>query len=235
MLKHRIIPVLLYDYATKQAVKTVQFKYPGRPVGSMMQHILNYQKRDIDELIVLDYRATIDGREPDYSAVERYASQLYCPLVIGGGVRSIQHIKNLLNSGADKVAIKTATHIIPEAVHKFGAQAIIGVLDYQRDHALKKVLIEMAFEFTKVGEVLLTSMDHEGMRGGYDPPVIAHISKLLKCPIIANGGCGKPEHMLEAIQAGADAVAASSMFLFTDTTPKSCAKYLHEAGVPVRL
>jgi cyclase len=240
-LKHRIIPILQWDGV--QAVKTTQFRRPPRPVGSMMQHIENMQRRDIDELIILDINATKEGREPAYSKIEEYASKLYCPLTVAGGVSELSHIKNLLNAGADKVAIKTATGIIEEACEKFGAQSIVRALDYNTT-VTGNYYIEMIKKYevgknphviSPCGEVLLTSIPNEGTRIGYDIKLLDIVQKRYKCPIILNGGCGTPEHMLEAFKAGAHAVAASSMFLFTDTTPKSCARYLHEQGIEVRL
>ena len=225
-LKTRIIPVLQWDGI--QAVKTTQFRRPPRPVGSMMQHVMNMQRRDIDELIILDINATRDNREPAYNKIEEYARELYCPLTVGGGVSKIEHIKNLLNSGADKVAIKTATRIIPEAVEKFGAQCIVKVIDAGDN--------KYEGDIPNAGEVLATSISYEGMKNGYNLKLIKALKLIgYKCPIIINGGCGTPEHMLEAIQAGAHAVAASSMFLFTAFTPKDCSRYLHEHGIQVRL
>ena len=231
MLKTRVIPILLWDGV--QAVKTKQFKRPARPVGSMMQHILTMQERDVDELIILDINATREGREPFYNKIELLARQLYCPLTYGGGIYNLDQIKALLNSGVDKVAIKTAfledPDFIDKAVQKFGAQCITIVIDYFKDGT---GLFPLDFE---CGEILLTSVMHEGMMNGYDIPLITGFSSLFSVPIIANGGAATPQHMLEAIKAGASAVAAGSMFLYTDTTPKDCAKYLTSRGVECRI
>ncbi len=226
MLKTRVIPVLQWDGV--QAVKTTQFRRPPRPVGSMMQHVENMQRRGIDELIILDINATRDRRHPNFNAIEQYARRLYCPLTVGGGVSKISHIKDLLNAGADKVAIKTATELIPEACEKFGAQCIVKVVDI-RDYET------IPTDLDGVGEILLTSVSAEGGRKGYHIGLLKQTVRLAQCPILINGGCGEPAHMLEAVNAGAHAVCASSMFLFTDTTPKDCSRYLHEHGIPARL
>lgn len=231
VLKTRIIPVLQFDGI--QAVKTTRFQRPPRPVGSLMQHVINMQRRDIDELVILDINATKEKREPAYDKVEQYARELYCPLTVGGGISEIGHIKNLLNAGADKVIIKTATGLIPEAVQKYGAQCIVLAIDccWCREH------VDLCTEITdcQPGEVLITAIDKDGTRTGYDLSSIEFAIDTWTCPIVANGGCGSPQHMLEALQAGASAVAASSIFLFTEMTPKMCARYLDDYGVNVRL
>ena len=217
-------------------MKSVQFRRPPRPVGAMMQHVMNMQRRDIDELIILDINASRERREPAYSKVEEYASQLYCPLTIGGGITKLEHIKNLLNSGADKVAIKSSWKLILEANQKFGAQCIVGAIDCDAPRGCSHLctsgvdLVDAA-----PGEILLTSISQDGTRKGYNLRMLREFREIVRCPIIINGGCGDELHMLEAIQEGADAVAASSVFLFTGVTPKSCAKFLHSKGVNVRL
>jgi cyclase len=201
----------------------------------MMQHVMTMQRREIDELIILDIDATRDRRGPNYDAIESYTSQLYCPLTVGGGISKVEHIKNLLNAGADKVAIKSNWGLIREASEKIGLQSLVGVLDFKDLSTGYFINSHVAYLYPEPGEILLTHMDSEGMRQGYCLELLARMLERWKCPIIINGGCGCPDHMLQAIQAGAHAVAASSMFLFTETTPKDCARYLHNHGIPVRL
>lgn len=228
MLKHRIIPIILWD--GEQAVKTKQHRRPARPVGSMMQHVMTMQERDVDELIIIDIDATYDQREPNYEKISQYAKELYCPLTYGGGVSTLGHIKNLLNAGADKVAIKSAWHerasFIDDAAQKFGAQCVVMV------HDVKDYFPQFQ---CNCGEILLTSVVREGMMNGYDLPLIKTFAEMWDVPIVVNGGAATPQHMYEAIKAGASAVAASSMFLYTDITPKDCARYLSEKGVPCRI
>ena len=228
MLKTRVIPILLMD--GEGCVKTKQFRRPPRKIGSMMQHVLNMQERDVDELIIIDIDATYDRREPNYSKIEKYAKELFCPLTIGGGISSLEHIKNLLNAGADKVCIKSAAEdnqFVETACQKFGKQCIVQAIDVPAGWNITKGMA--------VGEILLTAIPFEGMMKGYYLPLIKQFSEISNIPIIANGGCGSPNDMLEAIRVGASAVAAGSMFLYTDYTPKDCSEYLNARGIPCRI
>lgn len=243
-LKTRVIPILQWDGV--QAVKTTQFARPPRNVGSMMQHIQNMNRREVDELIILDINATLEKRGPLFEKIKEFTSECYMPVTIGGGVSNLSHIEQLLKAGADKVGIRTSLfdgHWLNGAISKFGSQAIVGIFDVQHGIFNRKwsgtdqyCLIQDGVDILNewgVGEILITGMNNEGMRLGYDLATLRDVN-FSKVPIIINGGCGTPAHMLEAIQAGAHAVAASSMFLFTDTTPKDCARYLAENGVPTR-
>lgn len=241
----RVIPVILWD--GKQAVKPKRFSRPARPVGSMMQHLEVMESRNVDELIILDIAAREEGREPLYDEIKRMTEVLMCPLTIGGGISELHHIEKLLKSGADKVTINTnltAIYFIREAIEKFGSQCIVGSIDYNSQRMFKchqacEHFIGDLFELyaqrnIKIGEWLITSKLRDGTLEGYDLVTTFQISVATDTPIIINGGCGEPAHMLEAINAGAHAVAASSMFLFTDTTPNECSKYLSEHGVNTR-
>lgn len=234
-LKTRVIPILQWD--GMQAVKTRQFKRPPRPVGSMMQHVLNMNNRNVDELIILDINATIEQREPLYEKIKEYTSECYMPVTYGGGVNSLECIEKLLKAGADKVAIKTGSDLIPQACEKFGAQAIVWVADhYEYINIDWNVnLISQFYYTTCPGEILYTSIDREGIGRGYGLRHLEHFKKYYNCPIIINGGCGEPNHMLEAINAGAHACAASSLFLFSDYTPKDCSEFLQAHGVETRI
>lgn len=236
MLKTRVIPILLWD--GEQAVQTTQFKRPARPVGSMMQHIEVLERRNLDELIILDIEATIQGREPLYKDIQEFTSKIFCPLTVGGGIYKLKHIEKLLNAGADKVVIRSNSarkDFIRAAVLKFGAQAItIDIasmwLTPQACHSIAAYLNEIG-----VGEVMVTSIEKNGLMKGYELSNIKLFSESLVMPVIANGGCARPSDMRDALIAGAHAVAASSMFLFTEYTPDKCKKYLQEQGYPVRL
>lgn len=252
MLKHRIIPVLLWN--GKQVVQTTQFKRPHRNVGSMMQHIRVMETRNIDELIILDIEATSKQRKPLFDEIKEFTKELFCPVTIGGGITSLDDIGKLIQEcGADKVAINS--HIWDDdkflyaAANKYGAQAIVAALDIFTTSENNKITrkcghmwstgdIKVASQWLQqngAGEILLTSISNNGMQCGYECELIEKVTDAVDIPVIANGGCGKPLDMLGAIAYGASAVAASSMFLFTDHTPKTCAKVLHEAGLAVRL
>ena len=239
MLKHRIIPIILTNGI--QAVKTKQFKRPGRNVGHMMQHIENMESRNIDELMIFNIGNTDNWRIN--SKLESYTKNLYCPLTYGGGIMSLWDIECALNLGADKVAINRGAikkNFINEAARKFGSQCItvaINVNSKDCDNWCRWTVLDYAkfVEDQGAGEILLTYIPNEGMHCGYNYPLIRKVSEQVVIPIIANGGCSEPYDMVLAIQAGAQAVAASSMFLFTEYTPRDCAEFLDKHSIPVRL
>lgn len=259
MLKVRVIPILLWN--GREAVQSVSFKRPHRPVGSMMQHIENMEAREIDELIILDVEATREGREPLYKEIQEYTSKLFCPLTVGGGINDLSQIERLLQSGADKVAINHALYTKPgfiyEAARKFGSQCIVASINCVSRYELNKdrTYIDVidstgrmrrsnraqAKEICKyaeelgAGEILLTDVHKNGTYEGYNYQSITECSYDIAVPLICYGGCGEPRHMVEGIRAGASAVAASSMFLFRDYTPKNCSRMLDKNGIPARL
>lgn len=251
MLKTRIIPTLLYrDYGL---VKGVGFD-SWRHVGSLMQSIKVYNMRNVDELIIVDIKATNDGREPDYGWVDDFADDCFMPLTVGGGVTHIDHVGKLLDVGADKVAMNTAAidnpELISQVAKKYGSQCAIVSLDFKRhsDGCLEVVthsgkqarninLVEIArlVEEHGAGELLLTSKDLDGTMNGYDLEAVKAVSEAVSIPVIASGGAGNYQHMLEAIQqGGASAVAAASIFHFTEQTPAEARSHLRQAGIPVR-
>lgn len=220
----RIIPTLLYR--GDQLVKGKQFN-AWRSVGHIEQAVRVMASRGVDEMVLLDIGATPEGRGPDFERVKRLTSYAFTPVTVGGGVRSVDDVRDLLAAGADKVAIKSAYEIIPQCVKRFGSQAIVQAID-----------IEWGVPFaraTMAGEILLTSIDREGTMQGYDLDLIRAVSQAVDIPVIAHGGCSGPEDMLAAIKAGASAVAAGALFQFTDWTPRSCAEWLAENGVEVRI
>lgn len=251
MLKTRIIPTLLYrDYGL---VKGVGFD-SWRHVGSLMQSIKVYNMRNVDELFIVDIKATNDGREPDFGWVDDFADDCFMPLTVGGGVTSIDHVGRLLDAGADKVAINTAAVDTPELIDKiaskYGSQCAIVSIDFKRhdDGSLEVVTNSGQRErnidlvnFAKIaeeqgaGEILITSVDLDGTMKGYDLKAVKLVSEAVTVPVIASGGAGNYQDMLEAIQqGGATAVAAASIFHFTEQTPAEARAYLRQAGIPVR-
>lgn len=241
-LARRIIATLLIKDG--MLVKGKQFS-ADRVIGHPQQAVETFQVRGIDELCILDVSATPAGRGPDFKMIEKLTRACFSPVTVGGGIRSVQDVRDLLNAGADKAAICTNYQIIPEAAEKFGAQAIVMAADCDpvglpyvrcgREQQNSTSLYILNACLLHAGEILLTSIDREGMMAGYDLDLIRTVSQAVSIPVIANGGCGTPQHMLEAIQAGADAVAAGAMFAFTDTTPKDCARFLADNNVEVRV
>lgn len=233
MLKKRIIPTLLWDGV--QCVKPVGFERPYRKLGPMEQYIQVMERRSIDELIIIDIEATNQEREPNYGKLRAFCDNLYCPVTYGGGINSLDCIAKLLENGADKVCIKTRLDIIEPAARKFGSQAIVYALDIPMDahtHGINRKAV--AAENRGAGEILATKMNYDGTMRGYDLQM-ATIVPAVNIPVIFNGGCGEPQDMEKAFNAGASAVAAGSMFLYTDHTPRSCAKYLAENKIAVRV
>lgn len=233
-LATRIIPTLLAK--GDQLVKGKQFQ-SWRTVGHVLQAAMVHAKRGVDELIILDITATPAGRGPNLELVEKLSKPMFTPITVGGGVRSVDDVRDLLKAGADKVAIKTHWEVIPGASAKFGKQAIVAALDVADDGWNWRSSAQRARELEALGagEILLTSIPREGTMEGYDLKTIATVSASVDIPVIAHGGCGTALHMREAIDAGASAVAAGAMFAFTDITPRDCAKLLAEDGIEVRL
>lgn len=251
MLKTRVIPTLLLRDVG--LVKGERFD-SWRRVGAPMQAVKVYNVRDVDELILLDIEATPQNREPDYELINSLAEECFVPLAIGGGIQNIETVRRLLRVGADKVCINTAAytfpHLVSEVAERFGAQCLVVAIDVHRHTDGRYECygncgripngcdpVEWAAELEKLGagEILLTSIDHDGTMEGYDLQLIQKVSQGVKIPVIASGGAGCYDHMLQAIQvAGASAVAASSMYLFTQQTPLEAKAYLSAHGVAVR-
>lgn len=247
MLAIRIIPTLLFR--GKTLVKGQRFN-AWRSVGDVMQAAEIYAARGVDELVLLDIAATPEGRGPDCKMIEQIAAKMFSPLTVGGGVRSAEDVRDLLNAGADKVSVCTTAvrwpNVIEEAAGKFGSQAIVAAVDERDWHVVTDCGKEIwpswealpwcrELADTGAGEILLTSVDREGTMQGYDLDLIEFVSNAVSIPVIAHGGCSGPEDMLAAIKAGASAVAAGALFQFTDYTPRQCAEYLGANGVEVRL
>ena len=252
MLKHRIIPTLLLKDNT--LLKGVNFN-SWRTVGSALPAIKVYNLREVDELILLDVSATLDCRRPDFEAISELASECFVPFTVGGGIKSIEDIKELLRSGADKVCINSSIYSNPdfiiEAVNYFGSQCIVASIDVMRNNSLgyecysysgtKSTGISIYNWITEVerlgvGEILITSIDYDGTMQGYDFELFSSISSTVNVPIIAAGGAGNYQHFVDAInKCNVSAVAAASMFHFTEQTPLKAKYYMQKNGVPVRI
>jgi cyclase len=242
-LATRIIPTLLMR--GDKLVKGRQFK-SWRTVGLVEQAMQIHQARGVDELILLDIEATPAGRGPDLKRIERLTSSLFTPVTVGGGVRSVQDVKDLLAAGADKVAICSHPEVIRPAAEAVGCQAIVVAIDAQHDHARTHCGTGWIpggdpIDYAKLvagdgaGEILLTSIDREGTMAGYDLDLIRQVSQAVSIPVIAHGGCRDPVDMAAAIMCGASAVAAGALFQFTEWTPDMCAREMARAGIETRI
>lgn len=250
MLKVRVIPTLLWKGAG--LVKGVAFD-SWRRVGTVLPAIKVYNTREVDELMLLDITATQERREPDYVSVAEYAAECFVPLTVGGGVRSLQHIQKLLEAGADKVAVNSAAYEQPELIQEgarhFGSQCMVASVDVRRhpdgryecfSHCGQKptgqepVAWARALQASGAGEILLTRVERDGTFAGYDLELIDRVSRAVTIPIIASGGAGNYAHLLAALQHGAAAVAAASIFHFTEQTPKEAKAFLAGHGIRVR-
>lgn len=251
MLKVRVIPTLLWkDFGL---VKGEAFD-SWRRVGSVLPAIKVYNRRDVDELVLLDITATPEGNEPDVDSVQDFALECNVPLTVGGGIRNIDQINRLLTAGADKVAINSAAYetpeLITEASDRFGVQCIVSSIDVKRhdDGHLScyshcgqtdtgKDPVEWAVRCAELGagEILLTSVDRDGMMNGYDIELVKAVTAAVNIPVIASGGAGSYDHLIEAIQVGgASAVACASMLHFTENTPAEARDAMKAACIPVR-
>ncbi|GGJ04894.1 imidazole glycerol phosphate synthase subunit HisF [Halopseudomonas pertucinogena] len=255
-LAKRIIPCL--DVENGRVVKGVKFENI-RDAGDPVEIARRYNEQGADEITFLDITATHEGRDTTLHTVERMASEVFIPLTVGGGVRTVQDIRNLLNAGADKVSINSAAVFTPEfvgeAADRFGSQCIVVAIDAKRvsgpgepdrweifTHGGRKPTGLDAVEWAKkmeslgAGEILLTSMDQDGVKSGYDLGVTRAISDAVGVPVIASGGVGNLQHLADGILlGGADAVLAASIFHFGEYTIPQAKAYLAERGIEVRL
>jgi cyclase len=231
-LASRIIPVLLCKGRT--LVKGTRF-VNDRVVGVAMQAAKIHAARGVDELLMIDVAATGEGRTIDLAMVEELTDGNFCPVTVGGGVRTLTDIKALLRAGADKVLIGAAARediaFVLEASNSFGSQAIVVALDWPEETVISAVQMAEA----GAGEILCNNAQRDGTMEGYDVHVIANVARQVDVPVIACGGCRDYADMASAIYAGASAVAAGALFQFTDATPRGAAQYLADRGIPVRL
>jgi cyclase len=251
MLKVRIIPTLLYK--NDLLVKGVAFD-SWRRVGGAMQSIKVYNLREVDELIFVDITATAEARSPDFATIDDLADECFMPFTVGGGIRSVDDVRRLLQVGADKVSLNTAAVDDPalvEAIAKrFGSQCVVVSIDVKktasgyevhtrsgtRPTGLQPVEVARRAEAAGAGEILLTSIDRDGTMTGYDIELIRAVADTVSIPVIAAGGAGNYDHLVSAVVDGkASAVAAAAMFHFTQQTPLEAKRHLAAAGIPVRL
>ncbi len=246
MLARRIIPIILAR--GQQAVKGKGFD-SWRSVGQLRQAIRVYEMRQVDEVCLLDIGATPDGRGPNVEFVRDFAGEFFCPVTVGGGVRTVDHVRQLLHAGADKVAINTAAletpDLITEAAEKFGRQAVVVSIDVRCgrvhsrcgnvDTGRDPVDWARICDQRGAGEILLNSVDRDGTMSGYDLGLIRAVSDAVGIPVIACGGAGTYEHLAQGLEAGAHAVAAAAMWHWTEQIPKEAAKYLARQGFRTRI
>lgn len=221
----RIIPILLIKDGI--IVKSERFD-KIRPVSSPQSATHIFNDRGADELIILD----IDAQKPNLEVLKDFTKNCFMPLTIGGGIRKIEDIKNLLEIGADKVAIRTAKPLIRLASQIFGKQCIVGVIDYSNGR--NPVNLAKRLEASGCGEILLQSVNRDGTYEGFDIKTIKKVREVINIPLIVCGGAGKEEDFKEAIECGADAVCAGSIYLFRNITPTAIKRYLDKEGILIR-
>ncbi|MBT4871187.1 MAG: imidazole glycerol phosphate synthase subunit HisF [Marinovum sp.] len=252
MLKTRIIPCL--DVADGRVVKGVNF-VGLRDAGDPVDAARAYDTAGADELCFLDINATHENRGTMFDMVQRTAEQCYIPLTVGGGVRSPQDVRALLLAGADKVSFNSAAvanpDVVAEAANQFGSQCIVCAIDAKTvapgkwelfTHGGRKPTGIDAVEFAKMiaakgaGEILLTSMDRDGTKAGFNLPMTRAIADAVNVPVIASGGVGTLDHLVEGVtKGGASAVLAASIFHFGEFTIAEAKAHMAAAGIPMRL
>ncbi|OIP99200.1 MAG: imidazole glycerol phosphate synthase subunit HisF [Zetaproteobacteria bacterium CG2_30_46_52] len=254
MLSKRIVPCL--DVAHGRVVKGVQF-VDIIDAGDPVEAAIKYDEQGADELCFLDIRASHESRDTLYHMVSEVAEHVFMPLTVGGGVKALQDIENLLHAGADKVSINTAAifnpALVKEAAERFGSSTIVVAVDAKRvgdasgghwecfTHGGRKETGLNAVDWAKkmaddgAGEILLTSMDADGTKAGYDIPLTRAVADAISANVIASGGVGTLEHLAEGLTEGrADAVLAASIFHFGTYTIAETKAYLQSKGIPVR-
>lgn len=255
MLATRVIPCL--DVREGRVVKGTNF-VNLRDAGDPVEVARRYQLEGADELVFLDITASHEGRDIMHDVVRRCAEQVFMPLTVGGGVRSVEDIRALLAAGCDKVSINSAAckdpGFIRRAADRFGSQCIVVNIDPKRvlrdgkevwevhinggrvSTGLEAVAWATEVERLGAGEIMLTSMDADGTCDGYDLPMTAAVSAAVSIPVVASGGAGNLQHLVDAVKIGrADAVLAASIFHFGQFTIEQAKRFMDQAGVPVRL
>lgn len=253
MYAKRIIPCL--DVKNGRVVKGVSF-VDLRDAGDPVECAAAYDKQGADELVLLDITATHEGRSTMIDIVERVAQTVFIPFTVGGGIRTVDDFKELLRAGADKISVNSAAvrspELINDAAYKFGSQCVVCAIDAKRKNDgsgwevyLNGGRIPTGIDAVKwaceaqqrgAGEILLTSMDCDGQKNGYDIELTRAVSENVGIPVIASGGAGKAEHFYDAFTDGrADAVLAASLFHFNELPIPELKRYLHRRNIPVRL
>lgn len=236
MNKIRIIPTILFN--DSNIIKGKRFS-SWRIIGNLKQSIRIFSLREVDELIILDISASRFSKEINLKLIDEIADDCFMPLTVGGGIKSLKDIENVLNLGADKVSINTQAFLnrnfLSDAINKYGSQCVVVSVDYKKkNNGKKEVFIESGTKSTgvelekylkeinrlKPGEIMLTSIDHDGMMGGYDLETLSNANKFLDVPLIASGGCGVYKDMYNLVKkTKIKTIAASSIFNFTESTP----------------
>ena len=251
MLTKRIIPCL--DVTAGRVVKGVRF-VELRDAGDPVEIARRYDEQGADELTFLDITASSDDRDIILHVIESVADQVFIPLTVGGGVRAVEDVRRLLNAGADKISINTAAiqspRLVADAAGRFGSQCIVVAIDAKADGpgrwqvythggrrgtGLDAVAWAREVERLGAGEILLTSMDRDGTRQGYDLGLTRAVADAVGIPVIASGGVGGLEHLAEGVTEGrADAVLAASIFHFGEFTVGQAKRLMADRGIPVR-
>jgi cyclase len=252
MLAKRIIPCL--DVTAGRVVKGVSF-VELRDAGDPVEIARRYDEQGADELTFLDITASSDDRSIIFHIIEKVAEQVFIPLTVGGGVREVQDVRNLLNAGADKVSINTSAvtnpQLVADAAAKYGSQCIVVAIDAKQvqpgkwevfTHGGRKATGLDVIDWAKkmqvlgAGEILLTSMDQDGQKRGFDLALTRAVTDALEIPVIASGGVGNLQHLADGVkQGGADAVLAASIFHFGEYTVQQAKQYMAQQGIEVRL
>ena len=252
MLAKRIIPCL--DVTAGRVVKGVSF-VELRDAGDPVEIAKRYDDQGADELTFLDITASSDDRGIIFRIIEQVAEQVFIPLTVGGGVREVQDVRNLLNAGADKVSINTSAVVNPQlvadAASRYGSQCIVVAIDAKQTapnkwevftHGGRKATGLDVIEWAKkmqtlgAGEILLTSMDQDGQKRGFDLALTRSVTNALEIPVIASGGVGNLQHLADGVKlGGADAVLAASIFHFGEYTVQQAKRHMAQQGIEVRL
>jgi cyclase len=250
MLKKRIIPCL--DITEGRVVKGINF-VKIRDAGDPVEWARKYDSDEADELVFLDITATSDNRDILIDVVEKVSDEIFIPFTVGGGIRSIEDMRKILKAGADKVSINTSAvqnpDLIREGALNYGTQCIVVAVDIKRDPEGFRVYVRGGRNKTDIeavgwcvraeelgaGELLVTSMDRDGTKDGYDTELLREITSRVNIPVIASGGCGKLSHLYDAVvDGGVSAVLAASIYHYGEFTIPETKAYLKERGVDVR-
>ena len=250
MLKVRVIPTLLWKQFG--LVKGVGFA-SWRRVGPVLPAVKVYNQREVDELVLVDIVAHRSDDDPDFEAIDEFGQDCFVPLTVGGGITRLEQVQRLLRAGADKVSLNTVCFTRPELVtdiaKRHGVQCVVASIDVRAQdggwacfsHAGQQptgrdvVAWARELEDRGAGEILITSIERDGSMQGYDLALVEAVVRTVSIPVIVSGGAGHYQHLVDAVtQAGASAVAAASMFHFTEQTPAGAKAALAAAGVPVR-
>ncbi len=252
MLAKRIIPCL--DVTAGRVVKGISF-VALRDAGDPVEIARRYDEQGADELTFLDITASSDDRGILFRIIEEVAKQVFIPLTVGGGVRQVEDVRNLLNAGADKVSINTSAVVNPQlvadAAARYGSQCIVVAIDAKQvtpgrwevfTHGGRKATGLDVVEWAKkmqalgAGEILLTSMDRDGTKSGFDLALTRAVTDVLEIPLIASGGVGNLQHLVDGVKlGGADAVLAASIFHYGEYTVQQAKQYMAQQGIEVRL